>query len=224
MLSLESETVSDTGDHQHYFDDHPSAPDVRSTFTVDSEKGTLHLESASGVFSRHGLDKGTEVLLDTLRRSAQEAPPSGSHLCDLGCGSGVLALVLAAANPNCTVHAVDVNERARALCAENARRNGLANVVVSSPEEVDPELRFHLVWSNPPIRIGKSALHHLLETWLARLTPEGHADLVVARNLGSDSLAEWIARLGFRVTRLGSSRGFRVLRVSGEPAQRAPSP
>ena len=216
--------MSDTGDQQHYFDDRPSAPDVRSSFTVESDAGMLHLESASGVFSRHGLDKGTEVLLDTMRRSAGDPPPDGSHLCDLGCGSGVLALVMAAAYPTCTVHAVDVNERARTLCAENARRNRLDNVVVSSPEEVDPDLRFHLVWSNPPIRIGKSALHELLRTWLARLTPSGHADIVVARNLGSDSLAEWIAGLGFRVIRLGSSRGFRVLRVSGETAQRAPAP
>lgn len=216
--------MSDTGDQHHYFDDRPAVPDVRTTFTVESARGTLHLETASGVFSRRGLDKGTGVFLETMRRSDGDPPRAGSHLCDLGCGSGVLALVLAAAHPDCTVHAIDVNERARVLCAENARRNGLDNVVVSTPEGVDPDIRFDILWSNPPIRIGKSAVHDLLERWLHRLTPTGRADLVVARNLGSDSLAEWIERLGFRVVRLASSGGFRVLRVSGAPARRAPAP
>lgn len=221
---MESKTVSDTGDQNHYFEKRPVVPEVRSTFTVESDKGTLHLESSSGVFSRHGLDKGTGVFLDTMRRSGGDPPPAGSHLCDLGCGSGVLALVMAAAHPDCTVHAIDVNERARTLCAENARRNGLDNVVVESPDEVDPAIRFQILWSNPPIRIGKTAVHDLLRVWLHRLTPTGRADLVVARNLGSDSLAEWISHLGFRVTRLASSKGFRVLRVSGAPEQRAPAP
>lgn len=216
--------MSDTGDHHHYFDDRPDVPDVRSTFAIDSARGTLHLESASGVFSRHGLDKGTAVFLDTMRRSPGDSPPPGSHLCDLGCGSGVLALVMAAAHPDCTVHAVDVNERARTLCAENALRNGFGNIVVASPDEIDPELRFDLIWSNPPIRIGKSAVHTLLEVWLAKLSPTGRADLVVARNLGSDSLADWIAQRGYDVSRLASSKGFRVLRVSGGPARREPGP
>lgn len=216
--------MSDTGDQQHYFDGRPAVPDVRSTFTVASDAGTLHLESAAGVFSSRGLDKGTAVFLDTMRRTSAESPPRGSHLCDLGCGSGVLALVMAAAHPDCTVHAIDVNERARALCAENARRNRLDNVLVQSPEDVDPEIRFHILWSNPPIRIGKSAVHDLLEVWLHRLTPDGRAELVVARNLGADSLAEWITHLGFRVERLSSSKGFRVLRVSDAQDRRAPAP
>lgn len=153
------------------------------------------------------------MLLDAERKHAASAPPEGAHLCDLGTGSGALALVLAATYPMCTVHAVDVNERARRLCTENAARNGLHNVVTSSPDDIDPDLTFHVLWSNPPIRIGKPALHDLLTHWLERLHPDGRADLVVARNLGADSLSTWIEGRGFDVSRLASSKGFRVLRV-----------
>lgn len=129
---------------------------------------------------------------------------------------------MAAAFPHCIVHAVDVNERARQLCTDNAHRNGLTNVLVSAPDEVDPSVRFHLLWSNPPVRIGKSALHDLLANWLGRLHQQGHADLVVGKNLGSDSLAEWLERRGHVVARLASARGFRVLRVSPVPSHSEP--
>ena len=53
-------------------------------------------------------------------------------------------------------------------------------------------MRFDLIWSNPPIRVGKAALHDLLGTWLPRLTEEGEAYLVVQKNLGADSLQRWL--------------------------------
>jgi 16S rRNA (guanine1207-N2)-methyltransferase len=75
-------------------------------------------------------------------------------------------------------------------------------------------VRFTAIFSNPPIRVGKAALHELLSTWLHRLTPEGRAWLVVHKHLGSDSLAAWLAGEGFAVRRLGSRMGYRLLEVA----------
>lgn len=200
-------------ERNHYFSRSPGSSRSGSTFHADGPWGNLVLDSASGVFASTGLDKGTAVLLDRLGRGTDPAPPAGTHLLDLGCGSGVLALVLASLYPACRVHAVDVNERALELCAGNAERNSLGNVMCSVPEDVDPDIRFHLIWSNPPIRIGKARLHDMLATWLGRLHEEGRAHLVVSRHLGSDSLAGWLTERGHTVTRLHSSRGFRVLEV-----------
>lgn len=201
-------------DNEHYFSTTSASKDARRTYTLEPPTGTLVLETASGVFASRGLDRGTEVLFDLARRHTTSPPPDGAHLCDLGSGAGPIALWLAVAHPSCTVHAIDVNERARDLCRSNALRNGVTNLVVEAPEEVDPALRFHLMWSNPPVRIGKTALHELLATWLDRLHPDGRADLVVGKNLGADSLARWLADRGHGVERLGSSRGFRVLRIA----------
>ncbi len=132
---------------------------------------------------------------------------------DLGSGSGVLALALARLASRATVWAVDVNERARQLTAANAAINELANVLVADPEAVPADVRFDLIWSNPPIRIGKSALHALLSTWLRRLSTEGRAVLVVQKHLGADSLQRWLIDEGWPTTRLASSRGYRVLQV-----------
>jgi 16S rRNA G1207 methylase RsmC len=82
---------------------------------------------------------------------------------------------------------------------------------------VPPGVTYDEIWSNPPIRIGKQALHELLLHWFARLRPEGRAVMVVGKNLGGDSLQAWLAGQGYPTTRLASAKGFRVLesRVGG---------
>lgn len=206
--------TQDKDTNSHYFTGAPSGDSQRHRFSIPGPHGELIFDGSSGVFSQHGLDKGTAVLLDTMRKRGVRAPEPGSALCDVGCGSGVIAVTLASMFPQCTVYAIDVNERARQLCADNARLNGLANVRVCAPDEVDPALRFALVWSNPPIRIGKQALHELLTIWLGRLDSDGSAHLVVNKNLGADSLQQWMESNHYDVQRLASSNGFRVFEVN----------
>jgi 16S rRNA G1207 methylase RsmC len=198
----------------HYFSESPSGQSKPSEFEIDVNGRTLVLQSDTGVFSRHGLDKGTAVLLDIMSRGNYPTIPDGSFLADIGCGTGPIALTLAALYPTCTVIAVDVNERARALCASNAQKNGLANVKVLAPEDLDESIRYALLWSNPPIRIGKTVLRQLLLEWMQRLTDDGTGHLVVSKNLGGDSLAEWLTESGFATKKLASSKGFRVFEVS----------
>jgi 16S rRNA G1207 methylase RsmC len=133
---------------------------------------------------------------------------------DLGCGYGPIALAIAVHCPGALVDAVDVNERALALCHENAKVLGVADRVrVLRPDEVDPEARYDEIWSNPPIRIGKQALHELLLSWLARLAADGVARLVVGKNLGADTLQRWLIERGYSCDRVASAKGFRVLLV-----------
>ena len=74
-----------------------------------------------------------------------------------------------------------------------------------------PDATYDEIWSNPPIRIGKQALHELLLTWLPRLAPGGRAVMVVGKNLGADSLQRWLGEQGYPTERLASAKGFRVL-------------
>jgi 16S rRNA G1207 methylase RsmC len=160
------------------------------------------------VFSRDGVDAGTKLLL-----LEAPAPSPAGDLLDLGCGYGPIAVTLARRAPAATVWAVDVNRRALALAAANATRAGATNVRVAEPDEVPAEIRFATIWSNPPIRIGKDALHELLERWLARLAPDGCAVLVVQKHLGADSLVRWLESSGHPTSRLQSRMGYRLLGV-----------
>lgn len=199
----------------HYFTAEPASADERRTIRIPLAGATRAVQVAGGVFSPDRIDQGTGVLLG----HAPPPPPSGTFL-DLGCGWGPIALTLALLAPHADVWAVDVNERARGLTADNAVALGLDRLRVAGPDEVPSEVRFDLIWSNPPIRVGKNVLHGMLEHWLPRLRPGGAAYLVVARNLGSDSLQRWLVERfeTLETTRLISVRGFRILRLAA-PAE-----
>lgn len=193
----------------HYFDPSPSAASRPRRVTVVLPDDAFEVETDHGVFSHGRLDTGTKFLLTDA-----PAPPETGVFLDLGCGAGPIALALARRRPQAHVIAIDVNARARELTERNARRLGVTNLDVREPDAVDPDLRFDLVWSNPPIKVGKAELHAMLDRWLSRLSPTGHAVLVVQKNLGSDSLQKWLIERGHPTVRHGSRAGYRLLVVS----------
>jgi 16S rRNA (guanine1207-N2)-methyltransferase len=191
-----------------YFAEDPAA--ARRPGTVQVVLPDLHLSMATdaGVFSAGRLDPGTRLLLDTA-----PPPPACGDLLDLGCGYGPLALVLASRAPGARIWAVDVNRRALELCERNAAGSGLSNVRCVAPDSASLPSRYELIWSNPPIRIGKPALHAMLAGWLVRMAPGAAAYLVVQRNLGADSLQRWLEEAGWSAARFAARAGYRVLAV-----------
>ncbi|MGO4593423.1 class I SAM-dependent methyltransferase [Leifsonia sp. 2TAF2] len=193
----------------HYFSSAPESEMNLRPFTAHLAGRTYELVTANGIFSPERVDMGTRVLLDHV-----PSPPPGGQFLDLGCGWGPLALTLALESPHATVWAVDVNTRALDLVRRNAEKLGLTNVNPVTPDNVPDDVRFTTIWSNPPIRVGKNELHNILERWLPRLEPGSDAWLVVQRNLGSDSLHRWMQTTfpELTTTRVGTSKGYRVLR------------
>jgi 16S rRNA (guanine1207-N2)-methyltransferase len=192
----------------HYFDPAPAVPSRPRTVFLHLRGLDLELQADRGVFGSRGVDLGTRSLL-----GAAPAPPTAGEILDLGSGYGPIAITLARQSPAARVWAVDVNERALELTRANARAAGTANVTAALPDEVPDEIRFAAIYSNPPVRVGKAPLHALLLRWLPRLEPGGNAYLVVQRNLGSDSLAAWLAAQGYGVRRVKSKKGYRILEV-----------
>ena len=191
---------------EHYFSADPSVPFRRVPVTASVWGHSLALDTGSGVFAQGRVDIGTAVLF------RETSPPAGGRVLDLGCGYGVIGLAIAATVPGATVTGVDVNERAVLLANQNAASLGLADRFrATTPPGVPAEATYDELWSNPPIRIGKAALHELLLTWLPRLVPGGRAVLVVGKNLGADSLQRWLGEQGYPTARIASAKGFRVL-------------
>ncbi len=200
----------------HYFSSDPDVASHPRTVRLTLADLTVDLTTDAGIFSADAVDAGTTVLLDEV-----PAPPQGPvTLADVGCGYGPVAVTLARRSVEATIWAVDVNTRALELCRMNAESAGVGDRVHAvTPDEVPAGLVLDGFWSNPPIRIGKPALHTLLEGWFTRLRDGAQAHLVVHRHLGSDSLARWIATRGFSVERLISRNGYRVLEVTApQPA------
>jgi 16S rRNA (guanine1207-N2)-methyltransferase len=192
---------------EHYFTADPNVASRPRTIQVALADLDFELDTDRGVFAHGHLDFGTDLLLRTLPK----VPPG--ELVDVGCGYGAIAITLALRNPEARVWAVDVNRRALDLCARNAERAGAVNVVPAEPDAVPERIRFAAAYSNPPVRLGKPALHELLLTWIARLESGAVATLVVQRHLGADSLAAWLTGRGHQVDRVRSKGGYRVLEV-----------
>lgn len=202
--------------HEQYFAGEPTVVSAPTVTRLDLADLTLSLTTDRGVFSAGHVDPGTKLLLMSV-----PPPPTGAvNLVDLGCGYGPVAVTMARRAPDATVWAVDVNRRALELCARNAADNGCPNVRAVTPDEVPEDLQVDAIWSNPPIRIGKAALHELLDHWLGRLAPQARAWFVVQKHLGADSLARWLDETGWPTQRLVARQSFRVLEVTaGEHAR-----
>jgi len=197
---------------EHYFSASPQSPLQESFHDVVLRGKPVTVATASGTFSPGGVDRGTEVLL----KYAPSPPDTGVFL-DVGCGWGPLSLALALESPGATIYGVDVNERARHSAQWNVENLGLPNITICHPDEVPPEMRFDLIWSNPPVRVGKTQLRAIVARWLGALSPTGEAWIVIAKKLGGDSLHQWLNTAGagaFHAERVETAKGFRVLRVT----------
>ena len=179
-------------DEQYFTDSAPASADETHVIDVSARGFDLSMRVSSRVFS-------------------------GSKL-DLGCGWGPIATVMSLEAPGAVVWAVDVNSRALDLTARNAQAHGASGVRVLTADEalaasVESDTRFDVIWSNPPVRIGKEAMHEMLASWLGRLAPSGVAYLVVQRNLGADSLITWLNGQGFEASKFASKKGYRIIEV-----------
>lgn len=196
---------------QHYFSEHPQDNGKTHSVEFELEGRVFSLTAASGTFSSTRLDPGTKVLL----KESSEFPVLGEVL-DIGCGWGSISIAIAALRPETSVWGLDVNSRSLELARENAKSIKVENFRAVRAEEIPENLNFDAIWSNPPIRVGKSVLHGLMQTWLPRLKPGGVAMLVVQKQLGAESFQKWLADTfpELQIQRQSIDKGYRVIKVT----------
>lgn len=195
-------------DAKHYFTDNrdlPSRKREMKYFFLGTEYAFI---TDDGVFSKGEVDYGTHTLLKAL----SEESLTGSVL-DLGCGYGVIGVVLKKSFPDITLTAVDVNPRAAELATENAAKNGIPfEVLVSDGFEGIAERTFDTVVTNPPIRAGKKVIYRMFEDAHAHLTEGGRFYAVIRRNQGAESAMNKLADLFGSCDLIDRDRGYWVLK------------
>lgn len=190
----------------HYFSRQPTASSRRRLIQTVIRGRRWSFRTDRGVFSPLAVDAGSRLLAETMT-----IRPSDVVL-DLGCGYGVLGLVAAALAPQGGIVMVDVNERAVELAKENAGLAGAGNVEVVTGDGVEPVRgrRFDVVVTNPPIRIGKAALHRLLRDACEVLRPGGRLYFVARTSQGARTLARDAAEIFDEVREIERGGGYRV--------------
>ena len=167
----------------------------------------LCFETDSGVFSRTELDRGTEVLLDTLPETL-----SGDVL-DMGCGYGVIGVAIGKNWPACRITMADINQRACGLAAENARRSGVQAVVLESDGyEKILGRKYDWILQNPPIRAGKTVIYQMFADAAKCLKTGGELWLVIRKQQGAPSAMTYLKTLYQTVEAVEKKSGFWIIR------------
>ena len=204
-----------------YFDREPEVESAPFTYAFDFEGRRFEMTSDRGVFSSRHLDQGSQLLLQTAVAELRAEGPRGGRLLDVGCGIGVLGLVLKRVFPAFELTAIDVNARALELTRRNLRDNGVAyaEVLQSDGWEALGEQRFDLIVMNPPIRAGKRTVYRLFAEASRGLAAGGRCYIVIGRKQGSESAARELARHFGAVTRSARRKGFDVYRCEADAGQ-----
>jgi len=195
---------------EHYFSSKPTTKKTETKISFEVAGREFNMSAASGTFSATKLDPGTKVLLGNFKLF-----PKDGNVLDLGCGWGPIGVTIACLSPETKVFSIDINKRSVDQTLANAKISDAKNLEAMLADELPKNLRFTAIWSNPPIRIGKEALHALMHSYIPKLEPLGKAYFVVQKNLGSDSLQRWLEESfpDHQIRRVGTEKSYRVLEV-----------
>ena len=165
----------------------------------------ISLYSDNGVFSKDRFDYGTRVLLENINISELNG-----NVLDLGCGIGVVGLILGTINKNINIDMVDINERAINLAKENMSLNKVNSNVFISDVYSNINKKYNYIITNPPIRAGKETVRKFLLGGYDYLTDDGILYFVMRKDHGVKSMIKELENK-YVVNILNKDKGFYVV-------------
>ena len=167
-----------------------------------------NLYSDNGVFSKDKFDYGTKLLLDSIDISKL----SGNVL-DLGCGIGVVGIILGTINKNINIDMIDINERAISLVRDNLTLNKVNANVFSSDVYSNVNKKYDYIITNPPIRAGKEVVRKFLLGGYDYLNDNGILYFVMRKDHGVKSMIKELENK-YNVTIINKDKGFYILSLT----------
>lgn len=192
---------------KHYFTDNRELPSDRKEFSFRFLGSDYSLVSDSGVFSKREADEGSLLLVKTISEV-----PLHSPLLDLGCGIGLMALVLKRLQPQLEITGTDINTRAVECARESSVKLDLPVEFMVGDGTSALTSRFATVVLNPPIRAGKVTVYRLFQESYDILSNEGCLYVVIRRQQGAASAYAQLERIFGNVSRLVVKKGYEILK------------
>ena len=190
----------------HYYTENPNSAHDERRIALRALGNDLTFVTDAGVFSRDGLDRGTEVLLEAL-------PPLEGRVLDLGCGWGAVGVALGKRYPTLDIVMTDINSRAVELARRNLAENGVTAAVLQGDGFDAVEGRFDTIVTNPPIRAGKAVIYGLFARARDYLEPDGALYVVIRKQQGAPSALKYLKEIYSQAETVDRASGFHVLRA-----------
>lgn len=189
---------------EQYFTALPQSAHKKREVELEYKNRRFIIFTDAGVFSRDGLDVGTEILLDT------SLDKLSGRVLDLGCGWGACGVIAGKMRPDCQIVMSDINERACELAKENAAANAVSAKVFCGDGLQAVPGNFDWILLNPPIRAGKQTVYELFNQSAHRLNAGGKLAVVIRKQQGALSAQAHLQTLFQTVTLVCRRKGFHV--------------
>jgi 16S rRNA G1207 methylase RsmC len=181
-------------ENQHYYVQFPDGKLKLHTLAASLRKHLYIFKTVSGVFSYRKIDLGTKVLVENMT-----IPKEPSIMLDLGCGYGVIGIVLSHECPESNIYLIDINKRAIWCAKESIKMNKnlkKKKIFTFSGDYFKPienkNLRFDAIYMNPPISRGRKEFLHLCEKIPYFLSSKGFFEFVIRKKLGAAFILKYL--------------------------------
>lgn len=188
-----------------YFDNDKNIKSERKIIKFNFDNKVFSIYSDNGVFSKDRFDYGTRVLLNSV-----DIDKLSGNVLDLGCGLGVVGIILGTFNKGINIDMVDINERAIDLAKNNLVLNNVkANVFVSDIYS-NIDNKYDFIITNPPIRAGKDVIRGFLLGSYDYLKDDGILYFVMRKDHGVKSMIKELS-VKFNISIVNKDKGFYVV-------------
>ncbi len=192
---------------EHYYSSNPTSESNERVVEYEINGKKFSFISDNGVFSKAHVDFATNFMLETVIDEVE------GNVLDLGCGYGVIGIVVSRFSKNSHVIMCDVNNRALDLARRNILKNKVENVeVIESDGFENINDKFDTIITNPPIRAGKTVIYQMYQDAREHLNDGGKFFLVINKKHGAPSTISYLKELFKNVEVLDKKAGFNVIK------------
>ncbi|ASQ48120.1 methyltransferase [Leptotrichia sp. oral taxon 498] len=196
----------------HYFSEVQDVKSVKKIINYEIKNEKFEFLTDNGVFSKIKVDFGTDVMLRTFLNENKKL--ENIRILDIGCGYGVVSVVLKRFFRKARILSTDVNERALELTRENIQKNNRTDDFEVRKSFVFDNIseNFDMILSNPPIRAGKQVIFEIYEKSFFHLNKNGKFYCVIQTKHGAKSTKKKLEELFGNCTTLVIEAGYRIFR------------
>ena len=196
----------------HYFSEVQDVKSAKKIINYEIKNEKFEFLTDNGVFSKTKVDFGTDVMLRTFLNENKKL--ENIRILDIGCGYGVVSVVLKRFFEKAKILSTDVNERALELTKENIQKNNRTDDFEVRKSFVFDNIseNFDMILSNPPIRAGKQVIFEIYEKSFFHLNKNGEFYCVIQTKHGAKSTKKKLEELFGNCTTLVIEAGYRIFR------------